>query len=74
MKWISVKEKMPEEGEPVFASDGRGIVKAQYEGVVIDMPVGGWWTLKHISGKPVVSGNITHWMPLLELPKDEAPA
>ena len=67
--WISVDERLPDEGDRVMASDGRGVGKFQYGGVILGAEIGGWWHLSHIRG-PLFSGvSVTHWQPLPEPPE-----
>lgn len=60
-KWISVKDRLPEDGRYLVVTqkaDGYADVNtAAYN----DM---GWWTLSNF-------GDITHWMPIPEMPKEE---
>ena len=57
-EWISVEERLPDNGETVLTVDNEGymIVASWYE-------LGGWFL-------PVCRANpVTHWMPLPEPPK-----
>ena len=57
-EWISVEERLPDNGEKVLIADNEGymIVAKWYE-------LGGWFL-------PVCRANpVTHWMPLPEPPK-----
>lgn len=59
-EWISVEERLPDNGETVLTVDNEGymIVASWYE-------LGGWLL-------PVCRANpVTHWMPLPEPPKPE---
>jgi len=66
-KWISVKDRLPEDGVEVLITDGENIdvsfCELTYFG---DDPNEMEW-FGRIS--PWHFGNITHWMPLPELPK-----
>lgn len=56
--WISIEERLPDNGETVLTVDNEGymIVASWYE-------LGGWFL-------PVCRANpVTHWMPLPEPPK-----
>lgn len=57
-RWISVKERMPEDGKNVLAYEGGGFF-------YIDWCVEGEWV---IAGQSC--GVVTHWMPLPEPPKE----
>lgn len=57
MKWISVKENVPEENVKVLVCTEHGsVLTAHYSR--------GWW---HVA----FGLKVTHWMPLPELPKEE---
>ena len=59
-EWISVKERLPDNGEKVLTVDNEGcmIVASWYK-------LGGWFL-------PVCRANpVTHWMPLPDPPKGE---
>lgn len=59
-EWISIDERLPDNGETVLTVDNEGymIVASWYE-------LGGWFL-------PVCRANpVTHWMPLPEPPKGE---
>ena len=58
-RWISVKERLPKDGQKVIAAfrDGEGVIvdQARYSNGEFDFA--NWAYVWH--------GNITHWMPLL---------
>lgn len=65
VKWISVKERLPEKETPnctvdVLVTDGTHINIGYYD--YID---GMWWTLEDC-----FYFHVTHWMPLPELPEN----
>lgn len=58
MKWISVKDKLPEfEAEVIVYVKNQGIFFGAYADKV-------WWRTY-----TKISGQVTHWMPLPEPPK-----
>ena len=59
-RWISVKERLPEEDEDVLAYNGAYMFIAAYT----TNPTKYWYT---ISGDRILT---THWMPLPEPPKE----
>ena len=62
MRWIPVEERLPKPQEsPVIACDYTGVCLAWYS------PTMGWKYRNGLSGV-----DITHWMPLPQLPKEEA--
>ena len=62
MKWISVKKRLPENGQQVLAViDGGERDVVTFDGLV-------FFTKIHF-GK--LLKNVTHWMPLPEPPKEE---
>lgn len=56
-KWIPVSERLPEDDSPVLVARKNGDVDT-------DMYINAWWKVGP------VERNITHWMPLLEPPKE----
>lgn len=59
MKWINIKDEMPEEKDSVhLITDGKTVVSAEY----VSWPPYAW-ILPHKMKK------VTHWMPLPEPPK-----
>lgn len=65
MKWISVKEGLPNEAQKVlFYHDGD-----YYVGVVQIIYSDGYVVFKELSGAFMYNIPATHWMPLPEPPK-----
>lgn len=58
-RWISVKERMPEDGKNVLAYEGGGFY-------FLDWCSDGKWVVASAS-----TAVVTHWMPLPEPPKEE---
>lgn len=58
-RWISVKERMPEDGKNVLAYEGGGFY-------FLDWCCDGKWVVASES-----IAVVTHWMPLPEPPKEE---
>lgn len=81
-EWISVNERLPEPSEWVLAwiylpknPPASGHAIAQYSGCAYDEPEsyepfrrteGCWWA----NGRYYEKGHVTHWIPLLEPPKE----
>lgn len=63
-EWISVKDRLPENGERVLAY---GIDRRVHD-VKWSWPENAW--LDKIGGGTWMEGFITHWMPLSEPPKE----
>lgn len=64
MKWISVKDELPDGYLPVLAINSKGVIRmAEYAFYEEE-----WWKVPSI--KPA-KHPITHWMPLPEPPKEE---
>lgn len=61
-EWISVKERLPEEGEDVLAYLGEGIFEICW------MLKGGCWETRDAY---LDADAVTHWQPLPEPPKEE---
>ena len=64
-EWISVKDKMPEDGIRVltYADNSAMFVASRDDGWYVD-------TGEYYYSSPLT--NITHWMPLPEPPKEDA--
>ena len=71
--WISVADKLPEEGAVILAAwrleselrgTEAGVFQARYEG-------GKWLDLTDYDGQPIETNYVTHWMPLPEPPEVE---
>ena len=65
-KWISVEERLPEEGERVLCTDGHCVFE-QYR-VPLSCVYGTW----DRGGLKSPMQNVTHWMPLPEPPEGDA--
>lgn len=64
-EWISVKERLPEAGERVLATDGYFVGE-------FFLNMRGQWLRYDISGCLLVASlDILYWMPLPEPPKEE---
>ena len=59
--WISVKDRLPEEGENVLTYGARPFYDVFYINRLINKESGEW-----------LYDGVTHWMPLPEPPKDDA--
>jgi hypothetical protein len=81
MKWIDLKEQLPEQGQYVLVSNGTVVAAAQadrdvsdwyitYEGHTVSEI---WWDIAHANGYDVEwdfdEDTITHWMPLPDPPE-----
>jgi hypothetical protein len=64
MKWISVNDRMPEDGQEVIIYSEGGKVEA---GVYYSNEFG--FDYYDVSIRDIIV-NVTHWMPLPEPPKD----
>ena len=66
-KWISVKERLPERGYKVLTVNGHGYIRifALWE------KAGREWCWIDEAGHFNHVNDITHWMPMPELPKEE---
>lgn len=60
-KWISVEERLPEDGRYLVLTEKAGNTKKVHTATYNSL---GWWTYANF-------GEITHWMPLPEPPKEE---
>jgi hypothetical protein len=58
MNWIDVKDQLPEEKKQILITDGE-FVKLGYFSI---------WDNGYFWGAPPYLSQITHWMPLPELP------
>jgi hypothetical protein len=73
MTWISIKDKMPPEGEYVllFGFFGADIQYPEYsdydDRIIVGCWEEGWWYIPRLHCD--VPRKITHWMPLPEGPK-----
>ena len=68
-EWISVKERMPKDGQEVIAftkDEIIGFMDYRGESSATDE----WWTDDF--GNALRYDDVTHWMPLPELPKEES--
>ena len=68
MEWISVKDRLPEEGVPVLVT---GVVKKGDHPYLVDYIYKDdwfWWPMNYNRTRGFV---ITHWMPLPEPPEAE---
>jgi hypothetical protein len=59
-EWISVKSSFPDQGLSVLISNGKNIGQAYFLGIC--------WKVVASNDRVDVS-DVTHWMPLPELPK-----
>ncbi len=76
MEWISVKDKLPEDDNPILiytkdifgcgkisiSSKGKSLLEGKFAPNKIDVPI-------TMTNKNEILSNITHWMPLPEPPK-----
>ena len=72
-KWISVKDRLPEEGQEVLAywNCKKGIFNGNSV-EVCDYNDGRWWDF-HRNRYLDTYGTVTYWMPLPEPPKEGEP-
>ena len=63
MKWISVKERLPDDGKDYLVTDGAVCMVAAFR---CDVNKFDFWTIHWWSNEEV-----THWMPLPEPPKQD---
>lgn len=61
--WISVKDRLPNPGERVLATDGAFVGTAFTR-------ANGWMRYEGIDWQVISSSRVTHWMPLPEPPKE----
>ncbi len=65
MVWITVKERLPEPGKRVLATDG------VFVGEAYKTTAGTWWRHAGMPWRTVLDGRVvTHWMELPEAPGD----
>lgn len=62
-EWVSVKDRLPEEGQVVIACGKKSATSGMYQGIGTK-PEYWWWRGKTIK-------TVTHWMPLPDPPKGE---
>ena len=70
MEWVNVKERLPENGEPLLAITDQG-------GFVVASIVDGMWepsknaigVITESSCFAIIKGEITHWQPLPSAPE-----
>lgn len=62
-KWVSIKDRMPEEGENVLTYGARPFYDVFYVNRLIDKKNGEW-----------LYDGVTHWMPLPQKPESEGDA
>ena len=77
MRWIPVEERLPEKsGEYLIFTDEKEIYAMEFDEDMGDKGEFGWWTQQYSNGGWAGSDwataeDITHWMPLPKLPKEE---
>lgn len=79
MKWINVKDALPEEKSNFLGTDGEIVFAAYWTTDIDKYKVGGWESCHYCGGSSEVSflienfttKKITHWMPLPEPSKSE---
>lgn len=79
MKWISVKDRVPENEINFLGTDGETVFAAYWERDIEGYKVGGWESCCYCGGSSAVSFSksdyttkkITHWMPLPEPPSEK---
>lgn len=60
-KWISVYDRLPDEGTVVLAAGKRSATTGEFQGTVLDKKY--WYWKGSIK-------TVTHWMPLPPIPKE----
>jgi hypothetical protein len=71
-EWISVKDRLPEEGKPVLISDGKDGTAAKMQffyHVITKEKITSWEPHCAYHGEAWIDFEPTHWMPLPEPPK-----
>lgn len=63
MKWIDVKDKLPEAFQPVIICRANKDGQKKVEAGMLD--VNGWWKIYGTRTK-----SVTHWMPMPEAPRE----
>lgn len=79
MKWISVKDKLPEQSGRYLIYDGDGhMYDCEFDECIGDNGEFGFWqahydpyTLGYVDSDWITNENVTHWMPLPEDPEEE---
>jgi hypothetical protein len=66
MEWISVERKLPDSGAPVFVATGERITLASW-----DAGESHFKMMSREDGAMILSGDVTHWTPLPELPQEK---
>ena len=69
-KWISVNDRLPEYGEPVLLAINGEVQDVPYV-LNGDETVPDWFDPVPTSCATVWWNEVTHWMPLPEVPEDE---
>lgn len=64
-EWISVEDRLPEDRADVILHPQRGKVAIGYYNKAIES-----W-VQFFAGVKISAGEVTHWMPLPEVPKEE---
>jgi glucose-6-phosphate isomerase len=67
MKWISVKDRLPENDIPVIVCSKSGIVQE----VLYCLDIKKQWYANHIEDSEISFDYFTYWMPLPESPKEQ---
>lgn len=66
MEWISVKRRLPDNDAPVLVAAGERITIAYWDAVE-----GRFKMLSREDATMILSGDVTHWTPLPELPQEK---
>ena len=67
MEWISVERKLPDSGAPVLVAAGERITLAYW-----DAGDGRFKMMSREGAAMILSGDVTHWTPLPELPQEKS--